>query len=810
MARLSDLNRQALGVSGPREAAQMVGAETMAPIREFSDNMKPSAIFSNALNDLGFVSLFATIKESLKNLVTSGKENQNLGKKNQNLGKQNQDLGKGSLEELKRIQDNTENHIEKADSMTDILSDIREVLFRTYQAMSGEDSQDIAQRRREERLARAEKVTPTDDKDLPDLSKLRQGLSYLRDISAVAIGTGLAQLAGVFRFLGQAVMIGGPLALVSGAILALEQQDWENLVQGLSENFQKIADGEWLTGLSGLVTTIGSTIYAGAENLVDRLNVYLKDEFDVMIGEDPKKWIGTTATGAALGMLTPKLGAIRGAIAGLAIGMGDSLGDWLHKQNLLTEPVAKWTGDTLGLMGAGASIGMMFGPKGALLGAVAGFTISAGNQAWKWLRDVDWDQVYTDFKEMIPDWVSDLATFLYDNTIKPWVSFFDNLIDGDLKGAIEELLPLFLFPGKFAEWIYNRTLGAFGDFLLEKIKNPKETLTTMFGNDSLWSNLWGWVWDNTLGKVATWMNDVITDPKTELTKLFNESPMFRFHQWIWNNTLGKAVEAITSLFESDESITTQLKNFIEDKAPWLFNITDWVWDTIISPIVSVMDTITEGVKNIREKIINLIPDWAKEWILPKDVYEDFKNRNQDPATVEHNIIRNMENTLAEKKAELDSGGFARGISPMDPDRQSKMQEARDALNSEIEVLSDELANRNPDIIHHTPAPLLRALHSNFNVDTSKLKDNTVRSLGEGQVSREELEWRPPASAIRNNADNITPMSNRDNRNQGDASTIVGSINIDHSNNISSGGGISYAPLSTRPKESSLHNLIVGY
>jgi len=75
------------------------------------------------------------------------------------------------------------------------------------------------------------------------------------------------------------------------------------------------------------------------------------------------------------------LGILTGALAYY----GDDVKNWLQSVGV-PEDWAKVSVDTLTAVGTGASLGMMFGPAGALVGAAAGLAYSLGKGIWNWFK----------------------------------------------------------------------------------------------------------------------------------------------------------------------------------------------------------------------------------------------------------------------------------------------------------------------------------------------------------------------------------------------------------------------------------------
>jgi hypothetical protein len=79
-------------------------------------------------------------------------------------------------------------------------------------------------------------------------------------------------------------------------------------------------------------------------------------------------------------------GTIGAAVLGAYITYGDDVKNWLAEQGM-PEGFADTAVDVVGLTAAGASLGMMFGPGGAIVGAALGFAVGLGSNILNWLLD---------------------------------------------------------------------------------------------------------------------------------------------------------------------------------------------------------------------------------------------------------------------------------------------------------------------------------------------------------------------------------------------------------------------------------------
>lgn len=90
-------------------------------------------------------------------------------------------------------------------------------------------------------------------------------------------------------------------------------------------------------------------------------------------------------------------GTIALSVLGAYLSYGEEAGEWLEKQGL-PPGFADTTVDAVGLAATGASLGMMFGPYGAIVGATLGFAVGLGKNVLDWMKGVR-DKASAAFKE---------------------------------------------------------------------------------------------------------------------------------------------------------------------------------------------------------------------------------------------------------------------------------------------------------------------------------------------------------------------------------------------------------------------------
>ena len=115
------------------------------------------------------------------------------------------------------------------------------------------------------------------------------------------------------------------------------------------------------------------------------------------------------------------------------------------------------------------------------------------------------------FLNMLPSWLTGFGGWVYDSFIYPIVLFFDNLLKGDLIGAFSALVPQWL--KDFGGWLYDETIGKIASFfsgMEEDSEGMKEAFLGMLPD---WLKGFGtWLWDNGIKPISDWFSKLFDDP----------------------------------------------------------------------------------------------------------------------------------------------------------------------------------------------------------------------------------------------------------------------------------------------------------
>ena len=226
-----------------------------------------------------------------------------------------------------------------------------------------------------------------------------------RSNDATSIGGVLTNMLGGFKNF----VIKSLLGAVGGiAIFELARGFFDERTGGeFSRFFDEI---DWATMTTNM-TSIASSISTGAQNFVN----FIADPLGVILSS-----IGPVGAGAAVvtaaglgGLLnstdgdsegvTKRRSKLRNFVKLSALGLvlagtsaaASSIGNWVDKQEWSDDEIGSTTKGDLVKAGVdignaaiiGGSIGMMFGPGGALVGAVLGATVTLGFKAYEWWND---------------------------------------------------------------------------------------------------------------------------------------------------------------------------------------------------------------------------------------------------------------------------------------------------------------------------------------------------------------------------------------------------------------------------------------
>lgn len=576
MANLSSITGS-LGVSSPQEAFRMVSTELTGPFKEVMANLSPSAIISSLSRETGLDEIAPTITSVMGDIKLDSKERK-------------EEL-KDQVEHTKKINTNL------TDSK-DILLSIDESIKDIYKLLSKEETAaDISERRtiREQGTSGVPSIPLQDTKRsmgfLGNLANFFGDARNLIGTGLIASATaGLSAVVGLMRFFGRLALRGGAFASIFAALASLDRSDWEETFKSVSSSIEKWKDGEYLESIIEFTQSITGLIKTALDNIIEEFSTFISS---FGLDSNVSGVLSTTAIGASLGILFGPGGALVGAILGFVYSSGKLLSDWLERSGMETER------DLLASLGRGAgigaSIGLMFGPKGVIIGAIVGGLSSLLVNLYNWVKDQDWNQILTEFKNSVSIWWNDTIDYFKSALTNP-IPFFKDLFENSIFFA-------------FHRWLWNRTFSPAIDYLADKF------------------------------------NDVSNIFKG----LFENSIFFAFPRWIWNSTFGTVSNLVNELFSGN--VRDQVIDLINQKAPWMMNLGKWVYDTFIDPIVEIFRTIRDAAGNIREYALSFVPDWAKKFFGVDDEAELERMRIEEEAKVRREQANALQQIKRQAEAE---------------------------------------------------------------------------------------------------------------------------------------------------------------
>jgi hypothetical protein len=260
-------------------------------------------------------------------------------------------------------------------------------------------------RRRELELlkVRAEEKTPTvNPEDKPVVvAKDEKPANIIGKLLALAFeGFGLFELKNIIGA-GLAVALAGPINnFLKGALgTALEAAGVDTeFANGLSGALAQA--GAWATvgsvfgkkaALMFGIAGAGSSIFETEVNRAfDQNKDGIATAFGVELSPEVVTGIGTAMGIGSAAMLEygPIQSKLLMGVSMLLGAYGDTAAKWLEEKTGGVVPADFTSGavDALSMAAYGASLGMMFGPTGAIIGGIAGFAISAGNAFYDWIQ----------------------------------------------------------------------------------------------------------------------------------------------------------------------------------------------------------------------------------------------------------------------------------------------------------------------------------------------------------------------------------------------------------------------------------------
>lgn len=223
---------------------------------------------------------------------------------------------------------------------------------------------------------------------------------------------------------------------------------------GFSKFFEEIDWTKMTTDMKYIATTIAS----GAKNFVN----FVADPLGTILGSISGPTAGAAVvTAAGLGGLLNnangddgdttkrrsklrnfvKLSALGLVLAGVGVA-ADSAKEWIDKQEFSDNEIAGVKVGELAKFGVdiadaalrGASIGMMFGPQGAMVGAVLGATVTIGFKAWEF-----WTNMKAKNEERMRKDIAEMENLMNDSQAKSRVEYIQNELSKFRAGSLRQI-----------------------------------------------------------------------------------------------------------------------------------------------------------------------------------------------------------------------------------------------------------------------------------------------------------------------------------------------------------------------------------
>lgn len=270
---------------------------------------------------------------------------------------------------------------------------------------------------------------------------------------------------------------------------------------------------------------------------------------------------------------------------------------WLDSFDIadLVDETIGWLID--GVMGIVDFFGLLFTEPG-----------KAFDKITKWFSKLFSDPVGT-IKDMLPQWMVDFGSWLYDNTIKPIADFFGGVADDPATAKKNMLSYLPEWMTGFAGWVFDTYIlpivNFFDRLLSGDIAGAFSALIPQWMKD-----FGGWLYDETIGKIMQFFNGVENNSEGMKQNFLAMLPswMVGFGEWIWDNAIKPIADFFNSLFDDPAGT---IKSLIPQ---WMLDVAGWLYDNALAPIVDWFDTLFDDPL---AAFSALIPDWVKDiggWI----------------------------------------------------------------------------------------------------------------------------------------------------------------------------------------------------
>ena len=466
----------------------------------------------------------------------------------------------------------------------------------------------------------------------------------------LAIGTGIAawKIADMVTHMGKLAIVTNPVAALVGIIAGLTvlgaaglYDMWKN-GQNFANVIQTAVSGLGLEGVSIAVKNI-------AEWVAKFVGPFKEGSLAAGIAEAFGKFGTVLKTlGKVAGVLGTIISIVDGIISITNIFDSISNGEKIAEESML------------GLATSALGIGMMFGPTGALVGAIIGAVVFIAGEIYN-----HWDEICAFFAG-IPEWFdtnvcqpvgeffagigASIATFFTDawntivgvwNTVSSW--FDTNVgqpVSGFFSGVGESISTFFTDAWNTISGVWSTVSSWFNDNVIEPIKaffSPfvewytqaftsfTQTMSDIFYNIGAFAQGCAETIQLAWGLLTEWLNTNVVQPVTEFfTGLWNTITLVATNAWTIMSTVwtvvsewfnSNVVQPVANFFTGLWDTVTQTATFAWDTVSAVWGVvTSWFDTNIIQPVTSVFtdlwNTITGLAQGAWDSITGIFGDLA--------------------------------------------------------------------------------------------------------------------------------------------------------------------------------------------------------
>ena len=226
----------------------------------------------------------------------------------------------------------------------------------------------------------------------------------------------------------------------------------------------------------------------------------------------------------------------------------------------------------------------------------------------KWFDKLFADPVGT-IKALLPTWMTDFGTWVWDTLIAPVASVFTSTAEdpAQAKRSFLNMLPDWMTG--FGEWIFDSIILPVSQYFdkLLKAKSASEILSALIPQ---WLKDTGqWVYDNTIQPLMDLFSAISADPEGSKVAFLKMLPkwMTGIGEWVFDEMIAPIAKWFTDF--ADPSV-----GFMELIPDWMKDVGKWVYNTLIKPIGDMVTQLLDI------DLLGMMKKKAKD-TLPESVYE---------------------------------------------------------------------------------------------------------------------------------------------------------------------------------------------